>query len=143
MISITCIDKDGQPNNFKCCYEKDYIDYLETWKFTIFPENEIYADFFFLSAQETSDHFMKITMMNNHNQACYSAKGIPEKIIETLQNLSGKTIISSSNNPVYQSFNEEYRTPPATKVWERMKLKGMASYDEQKDTYLLENNIKQ
>lgn len=135
MKTITCIDKTGNPHNFKYTYEIDNDDGKRIWKFIIIPEHEIYKDFFFFSAKEITDNQIKVTMINSHNQGAYSSKGIPEKIIEELQLLTGKEIISSSNNPLSKSFLEEYRTPPATKVWERLIAKGLASYDEQMDTY--------
>ena len=91
--------------------------------------------FLFFSAKETADNYIKVTMINNHNQIEYSAKGIPEKIIQELRNLSDKVIISSSNNPLYKSFDEEYRTLPAYKVWNRLIVQGKASYDTEIDTY--------
>lgn len=81
------------------------------------------------------DKNLKIVMMNNHHQEEYIAKGIPEKIIEELSTLSEKIIISSSNKNNYKSFAAEFRTSPATKVWERIVNNGLAEYNDEKDIH--------
>jgi hypothetical protein len=138
MTTINCLDKNGIPHNFKYFYEVENDEGMDVWKFMVIPESEIYEDFFFFSAKETVDNCLKVTMINNHNQIEYSAKGIPERIIQELRNLSNKVIISSSNNPLYKSFDGEFRTPPADKFWNRLVTQGKASYDIETDTYKLE-----
>lgn len=137
MTIITCIDKDGIENNFKYSLEVVEDENYKKWNFMVIPANEIFKDFFFFSAQETKEKQVKITMMNNHNQKEYSAKGIPEKLIQTISLITNQPILSSSNISKYKSFEEEYRTPQATKVWERLKKEGKAHYNEQTDTYRL------
>jgi len=136
MCLIECIDRYNFRNNFKYTLQKDenFEDRME-WKFSVIPEDEKFLDFFYLTAEEVDNKTLKITMINHHNQDIYIAKGIPEKIIEQLSILSEMKIISSSNKVQYQSFESEFRTPPATKVWERIKGMGNATYDIEKDIY--------
>ena len=136
MCLIECVDREGIRNNFKYILAKDENseDRIE-WKFSVIPEDEKFADFFYLTAEEINDETLKITMINHHNQDIYIAKGIPEKIIQELSILSEMKVISSSNKSQYQSFESEFRTPSATKVWERIRNFGNATYDSEQDIY--------
>ena len=65
----------------------------------------------------------------------YTGKGITERLIEESANFLELTIISSTSNPNKKVLNTEFRTVPATKVWERLKNQGLASYNEEDDIY--------
>jgi len=139
MCIIECTSKEGIKNNFKykLSRNENFEDRLE-WKFSVIPEDENFTDFFYLSAEEVNSETLKVTMINHHNQDIYIAKGIPERIIRELAIISGQRVISSSNKTQYQSFGAEFRTPPATKVWDRIKTIGNATYDSEKDIYSYE-----
>ena len=135
MKQITCIDKDGYKNNFLYSLEIEKINDYNQWKFSVIPDDGLCSDFFFFSGETISDEKIKITMMNNHNQEIYSGKGIPERLIEELHIITGKDIVSSSNNPHKKVLEEEYRTPPATKVWQRLVNINRASYNTEDDLF--------
>lgn len=61
---------------------------------------------------------MRIVMMNNHGVKEYSGAGIPDYMIPEISKVLEKPLISSSNHAIE---NDVYRTPDATKVWERLK----------------------
>ena len=73
--------------------------------------------------------------MNHYNIVEYKAKGIPDKLIEEATKILNVTIKSSSNNPEFQVFPNEFRTDSATKVWKRLVAKNQAAYDERMDIY--------
>jgi len=135
MTIITCIDKDGNSNNFKYVLKHENTEDGKVWKFSVIPEDDQFIDFYYLTATEINKNKIKITMINHHNQPMYSAKGITEKLIEVLHSISEMNVASSSNNKLFQSFKAEYRTPPATKVWMRLIEQGLAIYDEESDTF--------
>jgi len=139
--SFETIDKEGKTQTFKYKYETELTFEREKWHFVIVPEDEVYDDFFYLGATAISDDTLKITTVNRHNQIIYSAKGITEKIIQILALLSGKKVISSTNNPAFKFFDEEFRTPAATKVWQRVVQQGFATYDAETDIFSLHEKL--
>ena len=137
MSEIECIDRDGNVDVFIYRYEKDKLDNNYIWDFNIFPKGDSNIDSFSFSATEINLNTIKVTMMKHQEEVIYKAKGIPEKMIEELYKITNKTIISSTNNPKAKILAEEFRTPQASKVWERLLNNEKAVYDIKNDIYTL------
>ena len=135
--SFQTIDKEGNTQTFKYNFIKEVLFGREKWHFRVIPEDEFCDDFFYLGATAINKDTLKITGVNRHNQIVYSAKGIPEKIILELGYLSGKKVISSSNNSKSKYFEDEFRTPAAAKVWQRLVEQGLAFHNEETDIFSL------
>lgn len=89
------------------------------------------ADHWFeLTLEPFKDRLRSATMLAN-NKAWYRKAGIPEAALRYARRVTGLPIVSSSN----KADEDEFRTPEATKVWER--LKPDASYDPDTDRYTL------
>lgn len=93
------------------------------------------SQFFDFALVEESNDMLKITMMHNHGDPRYVAKGIPDCAIPGIARITGLQIRSSSNT--HRATGNEYRTVSATKVWERLEKRGMARYDKEQDIYYL------
>jgi hypothetical protein len=135
MSEIECIDRDGNVNVFLYSYKIDDFNNHYVWVFTIIPKGQNYNDFFSFSATEINQDTMKVTMMSHNNKIIYKAKGIPERMIEELNKITRKKIISSTNNPNSKILPEEFRTPRATKVWNRLLNNDRAIFDIENDIY--------
>jgi hypothetical protein len=92
-------------------------------------------EFFELRLEVVDPTTFKVVMMNHHEMDVYRAMGIPEALIELAAYQLGKRVVSSSNNPGFHSSHGERRTLAATKVWERLIARGLASYSSMADMY--------
>lgn len=133
--TIICTGKNNLQTNFKYWHEKESNDYGNIWKISVVDEAENYMNIASYRAEEIGDNQLKITVMNNRNSDVFSAKGIPEKIIDELAKISGKTVISSTNKLTAKSIDSEFRTGEATKVWERLVKEKKATYNSNFDIY--------
>ena len=77
----------------------------------------------------------KITLITNNYASQYMGKGIPEAIIEEAQKILDITIVSSSNNPLFHTSAEEYRSAPADKMWKRLVSLRKAIYVFETDSF--------
>jgi hypothetical protein len=71
-------------------------------------------------------------MLAHHDNPAYVAMGIPDALIPVVAEVLHKTVVSS---PTTADDTGVYRTEAATKVWERLVGKGLASYDIEADVY--------
>ena len=74
-------------------------------------------------------------MMNHHQIPEFSQKGIPDFIIPWLYNKHKLRIHSSTNCTSNKFFEEEKQESLATKVWDRLIGKGIASFDNTTNRY--------
>ncbi len=137
---ITCIDRNGQEVIFRYELAESEEHDKQKWIFRVLPENLQAADWFEFGITMINDNTGKITVMNNRGIEQYSAKGIPEKLIEVASEVLNIEISSSSNNPQRKTFDTEWRTPAATKVWQRLVEQGRAIYSQDDDTFLFQPN---
>lgn len=129
MYSLDCMAKVGHRTTFNCKADVDVLKNETTYR--------VYADpmpasgeSFQLTVKEVAGEFQIIAMYHN-NEPAYIAKGIPEALILHIAEKSGATVRSS---PV-RGKPGEFRTPDATKVWERLVSKGLATYSKNEDIY--------
>lgn len=138
---IICIDPDGNENRFLYSISESEEEGHVKWIFRIMPDNFNATDWYEFAVTIIDDSTGKVTLMDNRNMIQYRGKGITEKLIDESSKLLNVTIISSTNIPNAKSLATEWRTDPATVIWERLKAKGAASHDEQTDIYTYLKNI--
>ena len=131
---IICKDKNEIENRFLYNLE-DKCDFEQKWIFRIIPAEIEVDNWFEFTITKTSNNKGKVTQMKHQNMPEYVAKGIPEKMIEESSAVLQLEIISSTNIESAKSFDTEWRTPQATKVWERLVALGKASHNSATDIY--------
>lgn len=128
MVPINCIGRGGASQ----------VYYLEDCRPTVFVHLRDPAqpnvDEVFDATFEISGNMAKSIMMSA-NHARYMAKGIPEAVLEYVKKNWAVDVCSSSNKRSTKTSTQEYRTPSATKVWERLKNANKATYDASSDQY--------
>jgi len=132
---IICTDRNGIQNKFKYSIEESEENGKVKWIFRVMPFDLNAADWFDFAITVINTNIGKVTVMDNRNMIQYRGKGITEKMIEEAANVLGLTIISSSNNPQKKSLSPEWRSPAADVIWERLKVKGRATYNQEDDIY--------
>ncbi|MBK7762044.1 MAG: hypothetical protein IPI46_01560 [Bacteroidetes bacterium] len=132
---IICTDRNGIQNQFKYSIEESEENGKVKWIFRVMPFDLISTDWFEFAITVINPTIGKVTVMDNRNMVQYRGKGITEKMIEEAANVLELTIISSTNNPQNKSLSTEWRTPAADIIWERLKGKGLATYNTEADIY--------
>jgi len=133
MPFINCLGRDNVRRIYE--YSLDHDENARSWTFRVVPVNEPYTDFFEFTVTEVSPQTIKITSIENRRLPMYTARGIPEALIAEAYYILHHSVISSSNIAAAKSFANEFRTPPATKIWERLVQQGHAHYVRNTDTY--------
>ncbi len=131
MPPLHCTGRDGVARTFEYTHEKDQFE--ETWHFrvqTVPPQPD--GEAFDLSVMNLSDTTVRQVMLAHHENPAYTAMGIPDALIPVVAELLGRTVVSS---PTTADDTGVYRTVAATKVWDRLVGKGLASYDADADVY--------
>ena len=135
MPLINCTGLNNVRSTFEYTVEPTENDVPRIWTFRVIPVNEPYSDFFEFAVTEIDAQTVKVTAIDKHYQAVYSAKGIPEALIAEANRILNRNIISSTNAGAAKSFSNEYRTPSATKVWIRLVEQGHAVLNPATDIY--------
>jgi hypothetical protein len=131
MPPLLCTGRDGIERTFEYSFEKDQFE--ETWHFrvqTIPPQPD--GEAFDLSVTALDDAAVRQVMLAHHDNPAFAAKGIPDALIAVVAAVLGKKVVSS---PTTADDTGVYRTVAATKVWDRLLAKGVASYDAETDVY--------
>ena len=136
---IRCLGKDDVKTTFSYSIEESEINGFKKWIFRIVPQNLEFTDWFEFSVVELGNGVGKVITMNTNFKKEYSAKGIPDKMIEEASNKLELNIISSTNKKAHKFLDNEWRTEAASKVWNRLVTRGIAIYDEEKDLYTYRN----
>ncbi|WP_326999183.1 hypothetical protein [Comamonas testosteroni] len=125
-MNLKCIGRDNIEREFDLCVEETYDGY--PW-FKVSHEL-VSKDFFELVLKPLDDGSHMVLMINAHG--AYGGYGIPDAILPFAANYLSTVIRSSP------SMSENYwRTPEATKVWERLVAARKAEYNKDSDTYRL------
>lgn len=132
---LICTDSDGNENQFLYSIEESEENGYVKWIFRVIPADMQAADWYEFAVTKIDESTGKVTVMDNRNMIQYRGKGITEKLIDEASEVLDMTIISSTNVSGAKSLETEWRTEPATKIWERLKAKGTASHDKQTDIY--------
>jgi hypothetical protein len=132
---VMCTDKDGIMNLFKYALKESEDDGRAVWVFYVLPHDLKAPDFFEFAITMVGVNLGKVTMMKNRDLKEYVGKGITERMIEEASTVLDIQICSSTNNPDKKVFKTEWRTEPATKIWERLRVRGRATYSVEDDIY--------
>lgn len=105
------------------------------WTFRVWPVSAGgQGEFFELGVVELDAATLRVVMLENHRHPAISAKGIPDAMLIEARRVLGRTIQSS---PTRGTTHDIRRSKDATKVWERLRANGLASYDSSADVYYL------
>jgi hypothetical protein len=123
--------RDGVERGFEYGVEKDQFE--ETWHFrvqTVPPQPD--GEAFDLSVAALDEATVRQVMLAHHNNTAYAAMGIPDALIPVVAAVLGKKVVSS---PTTADDAGVYRTVAATKVWDRLVQKGVATFHAGADIY--------
>ncbi len=133
MPNFDCVGRDGVTRTFRYEYDKD--QFQDEWNFRVFSvPAPASGEFFDLSVAKIVDDMVRVIAVAHHNEPAYVAKGIPEALLPIVKQVLNKQVISS---PTGGQAGNVYRTPAATKVWERLCASGKATYDAPADIFRL------
>ena len=133
METITCIGKDNQSRTFElCCVENPF---KQRWTFFAYtdprlPSGENYQASFVADPDDLT--IVRSVGMFAHAPE-YQKVGLPEATILHAAKVIGRRIVSSRNNE--EKSNGEYRSLTAEKVWQRLVSQGLATYDNETDSF--------
>jgi hypothetical protein len=131
---LRCIGRDGVHRTFMYWVEREITS--DEWVFFVTtPEPLPSGELFQLTLTSVDRSTVRVTMMNAHNEPAYHGAGIPDAVLPEAARLLGRNVVSSRNKG--ERPGSEYRTASATKVWERLRSRGLAVYDAATDTYWL------
>jgi hypothetical protein len=128
---IRCTGRDGQIREFRygvAIVEQNYETNLCEWTFHALNPHD--PNRFFEFTVERRPECLRIKGMHHHNFEEFTAKGIPEAFILETARLFRQKVCSTSNLE-----DPDFRTIPATKVWERLVAHSAAILHEQRDRY--------
>jgi hypothetical protein len=130
MAEISCIDRDGQSRIYTYTVTKNFQESEWSYRFRSIPPPES-GEAFEITVSLISGSEVQVIAMYNNGESEYVAKGIPDFGIPLIASELQKTVCSSPN----LCMNGVFRTPQATKVWQRLVDKGQAMYSEAEDVY--------
>lgn len=128
---IRCTGRDGQIREFRygvAIVEQNYETNLCERTFHALNPDD--PNRFFEFTVERRPGCLRVKGMHHHNFEEFTAKGIPEAFILETARLFRQKVCSTSNLE-----DPDFRTIPATKVWERLVAHGAAILHEQRDRY--------
>jgi hypothetical protein len=128
---IRCTGRDGQNREFGyvvAIVEQNYETTLREWTFHALNPHD--PNRFFEFTVERRPGWLSTKGMHHHNFEEFVAKGIPEAFILETARLFRQKVCSTSNLE-----DPDFRTIPATKVWERLVARGAAIFHQQRDRY--------
>lgn len=132
MNTITCIGRDGIARTFNYTHDEEMHDGRPKWNYQIRVEGQRMEDEFFeLSLREIQPGVLQVAVLRNQGAAHLKAMGILDTLIPHLKTELLCQIESSPKNGGPGIF----RTPDATRVWNRLVAKGLATYDASRDVY--------
>lgn len=125
-MKLKCIGRDKDEREFDLRITKNFEGYSRF----ILTHESISHEFFELVLKPLSDDSHMVTMINSHG--AYGGFGIPDAIIPFAASHLSTELRSS---PAMSPDGNSWRTPAATKVWERLVAAGKAEYNEETDIY--------
>lgn len=133
MPTITCVGNDNVSRNFNYTPSYDLLNGKTAFNVTSIPPAPG-GGFFELCVQDQDADTVRVVMIHHHNLPEYIGKGIPDVLLCAVKSLLGKDVQSSRTQG---TGADEYRTPEATRMWNRLVKKCIATYDEVADVYRL------
>ncbi|MEA9609082.1 hypothetical protein QY702_22345 [Xanthomonas campestris pv. plantaginis] len=125
-MKLKCIGRDQIEREFDLRIQTTFENYP---RFMVTHES-ISHEFFELILKPLDDDSHMVMMINAHN--AYGGFGIPDAIIPFAASHLSTELRSS---PTISTDGNYWRTPAATKVWERLVAGGKAEYNKETDIY--------
>ena len=130
MFDLPCVGKDGITRVFKYDYARDQFE--PKWHFRVYADPpDPSGDWFDFTVEDKDPNTVRVDVMNANGVKAYQKMGIPEAIIVGAASVLGKRVVSSPS----QGPAGVWRTPEATKAWERLLKQGKANYDHSTDLF--------
>lgn len=133
-MKLKCIGRDKLEREFDLCVKVTFEGYP---RFIVTHESTSH-EFFELVLKPLDDGSHMVMMINAHG--VYGGTGIPDALIPFAANHLSTEIRSS---PARSKDGNYWRTPAATKVWERLVAAGKAKYNKQTDIYRVAKQFNQ
>ena len=133
MPVLACTGRDGVARTFEYRYSREPLSGEWSVKVTSIPPLPG-GDFFEMKLAPIDEETLRVVMVNHFNVPSYVGMGIPDALLPAIKSVLGKNVESS---PSYGTRGNVYRTPAATKVWERLRQMRLATYDPARDIYRL------
>jgi len=130
MTAFSCTGRDKLKRTFEYSFVKNNSKGEYTFRVTTNPPPTNGA-FFELGLSTLRQGTVRVEMANHFNRAEYVAMGIPEALLPIVKQQLGMNVESSPT----RGGGNVYRTPAATKYWQRLKKSGGATYDADRDVY--------
>lgn len=132
MTKILCIDKNEQVRTFD--YSVSELSLSSEWEYRVTTIPPLVSgEFFQLRVKEISPQTVRVVMLKHNDEPSYIAMGIPDKLLQIVKQDLSKNVESSPT----MSQEGDSRNELATKVWDRLVAKNLASYDSSNDIYKL------
>ena len=129
MNQLLCTDRNGNLTTFFFKSERDETRREINYKVYADPL-PVSGEFFELSVKDLGNELQVIAMFN-HKEPAYKEKGIPDALLLHIAEFFKKSVRSRPKS----APNGDYRTADATKVWDRLVKKNIASYFPDEDIY--------
>ncbi len=130
MGKLTCTGGDGIIRTFDYTVTPNSQNSEWTYRVRSNPPPES-DECFELTVRLLSGSEVRVVAMYNNREPAYIAKGIPDAILPLIAFDLKKSVCSSPSNGGGNTF----RTAAATKVWDRLVNKGLATYSVGEDVY--------
>ena len=134
VTELTCIGLDGHTRIFYLEYPHGLSQRPLRLRVHINNPPEPGDDWFSVTLVSFRDG-LKVIEMNHFGHDWYRAKGIGDALLPEIHRLTGAKIYSSSNEN--RDSLDEFRSVPAGKLWLRLLLEDLASYDPDDDRFCL------
>jgi len=125
-MKLKCIGKDEIEREYDLQIKESFEGYPQF----IVTDESIGNEFFELVLKPLDDDSYVVVMINAHG--VYGGCGIPDTLIPFAANHLSTKICSS---PRMDEYGKNWRTPDATKMWDRLVAKGKAEYNNEADIY--------
>ncbi len=131
MTHLSCVGRDGKTRVFDYQVQISSSGDNYTFKVRTVPPMKS-DDFFELELEKLDTNTVCVIMAHHHNKPEYAAKGIPEALLPEVKR---KLEMNVESSPMDGKQNNVFRTPAATKYWERLVATNGAIYDNLRDVY--------
>lgn len=130
MSQISCIGRDGITRIFDYSVSQSAEG---GWTFRVRSDPPpASGDFFELGVEKVGLTTVRVVIASHFLRPEYKAMGIPEALLPEIKRVLSLSVESS---PTSGATTNVYRTPAATKYWDRLKAAGGATYDSKRDVY--------
>ena len=139
MKPVFCIGKDLVERTFY--YDANFDELDQDWLIRVFDDQQPKDGHAFeMKYKPLSDVIWRQADIHHHGMEKYRSKGIPDAMIPEISRQYKVVIVSSPTQGQPGEYEEDIRrSPDATKMWDRLRAKGIAGYCADADIYFLMN----